>query len=130
MNLNELLYWLKKEGAPAHLVERIERAIERRALRIARHEQEIRRWLDERRQADDERARTPDMLLILLMILLLEADREDDGFGLGDLFRSARVSQSGGGFTALAERTPPPTEPDEEGEELGGERASLARPKW
>lgn len=88
MNLSELLQYLKNEGAPDAVVDELMRTIERRHLRIERHEQQIREWLDQQKKKekdDKDDRRRHDMWLILMLILLLADDREDDEFGINDL---------------------------------------------
>jgi hypothetical protein len=88
--LMELLQTLKSEGAPDKVIQEIEQIIERRALRIKRHEDDIRRWIAEREQQQKKDKKSFDFLLLLFLLLLLDSDKPDDEFCIHDLWNPDR----------------------------------------
>ena len=87
--LQDLLERLTEAGAPARVIEELEMLIEKRALRILRHEEEIRRWYGdkekERIRLKQEKDEDFDLLLVMLLILILDSDRATDEFRMIDL---------------------------------------------
>lgn len=96
MNLSELLQWLKSEGAPDDVVRSLESKIERRRLRIERHEHQVKEWIERQKKKEkddkDDRRNNDNMWLVLMLILLLEDDTDDDEFSLNDLLPDQRGS--------------------------------------
>jgi hypothetical protein len=91
--LMELLQTLKLEGAPAKVIQEIELIIERRALRIKRHEEEIRRWIWEKEQQQAQQKKDKKsfgFLLLLFLLLLLDSDKPEDEFCIYDLWNPDR----------------------------------------
>jgi len=89
--LIELLQTLKSKGAPAKVVEELEMLIEKRALRIMRHEEEIREWAKQKDEQDKLKKEGGDelnFLLIMLLMLIMNSNRETDEFQFSDLFLS------------------------------------------
>lgn len=87
----ELLKMLRSRGAPDNVVKDLEKLIEKRALRIIRHEEEIREWTKQKDEQDKLKKEGGDelnFLLIMLLMLIMNSERETDEFQFSDLFLS------------------------------------------
>ncbi len=89
--LQALLKSMKNDGAPAFLIEKLEKLITERALRIQRHaDEDFRKFIEMRtkKEANDKIKEEDNHFLMMLLLLLLmgEANGDKDEFGLSDAF--------------------------------------------
>lgn len=86
--LQELLQYLQKNNASKSVIDKLERTIEARALRIHRTDtEEIQRFVDKQNAALDEKNKNNNTLTLMLLILLLtEEDDDRDEFSITDIF--------------------------------------------
>lgn len=140
--LLKLLKNLQDAGAPTWAIKKLEQLIERRALRIKRHDAEVQAW-QHREQETRDKNKGKDWLILFLLLLMLESDNEDDEFTLSDMLPAPRrPTGDPTGFLRPTEteplaqprreprREPPPPVEAPEPEELDDERTALASPKW
>jgi hypothetical protein len=97
--LKELLACLESDGAPAHIISKLEKIIEARALRIRRSDTEDFRRFIERRKKQEEKdkksAENSDFLMMMLMILLLtETNNDSDEFNIADIMNDQPTQYS------------------------------------
>ena len=88
--LIQLLNHLKKCGAPAYITKKIEDAIEKRAMRIHRHEKEIRELVEEQEKLAQRKKEDNDFnfLILLFLLMMIESDSDEDEISITDLVKN------------------------------------------